>query len=201
MTQSNVAWRARAGAIGGGSAASFRWRSILRITLGGRDQLTLPTQARKRLERERQILACVGSRQHNAQACHPTRYGGKGDGLHKDAGIEQLDTQAFGTLGITDHEGCNGRLRGPQVKAECQHTLLKKAGIVPQLRDLILGLLEQFHRSNTGGHIRGGGGAGKQVRPSALLEIIDEYLASSDVATNDPKRLRERPHLDIDLAE
>src|SRR5438128_1732739 len=31
-TQSHVAWRARAGAIGGGSAARCRWRSILRST-------------------------------------------------------------------------------------------------------------------------------------------------------------------------
>jgi len=33
---------------------------------GGRDQLALPTQARQRLECERQILACVSSGQHDA---------------------------------------------------------------------------------------------------------------------------------------
>ena len=96
-------------------------------------------------ERERQILACIGSGQHDAQACRVAWHGGKGDGLHKDAGIEQLCAQEFGALGLTDHDGCNGRLRAPQVKAKGPHALLKKVGIVPQLRDLILGLLEQCH--------------------------------------------------------
>ena len=176
-------------------------RSTHSVASSGRDQLTLPTQARKRLECERQILACVSSGQHDAQACCVAWHGGKGDGLHKDAGIEQLGTQEFGALGIADHDGGNGRLRVPQVKAKGLHALLKKVGIVPQLRNLVLGLLEQFPGNNAGGHIRGGGRAGKQVRPGALLEIIDEYLTSSDVAANDPKRLRERPRLDIDLAE
>src|SRR5262249_59984093 len=79
--------------------------------------------------------------------------------------------------------------------------LLKEVDIVPQLYYLVLGLLEQFHGGNAGSHICGGGRAGKQIRSGALLEIIDKHLASSDVAANNPKRLRESAHLDIDLAE
>src|SRR5262249_20572394 len=115
--------------------------------------------------------------------------------------MKQLGAQHFGTLSIADHDRRDRGLRAPQIKAEGPQALLKEVRIVPQLCHPVLGPLEELHCRNAGSDISGRGRAGKQIRPGTLLEIIDEYLASSHVAANHPKRLRERAHLDINLAE
>src|SRR5204863_1772344 len=116
-------------------------------------------------------------------------HGGEGYGRHEDPGIEQFGTQYSGALGLTDHNWRDWGLRVPHVKAEGPQALLKEVRIVPQLGNLILGLLEEFHRCNASGDISGCGSAGKQVWPGTLFEIIDEHLASRHITSNHPKRL------------
>src|SRR5262249_41133792 len=140
----------------------------------------------------------------NRQAAVPRREGVPRESLQTSGPTRLLPTReasrAYATT-PTSHDRCDGRLGMPEVKAERAHALLKKMRIVPQLRHRVLGLLEQLHCGNAGGHIRSGRGAGKHVGTGTLLEILDEYLTPRDVAANDPKRFGEHAHLDIDRAE
>lgn len=126
---------------------------------GSRNQLTRSTQARKCLEREPQVLTAVGGGQHDAQARRITGHGRKGHGLHKDSGAEQLGTQELGTLGIADHDGCDGCLCTSHVEAKRPHAFLKDMGVLSQLGHRVLRLLEELDRRKTGGHISGRGRA------------------------------------------
>src|SRR5262249_3500946 len=83
-----------------------------------RNDLTHLADAATGTQRKSQILAAVGGRQHDAQACSIARYGGEGHRLHENPGVEQLRAQNLGALGVADHDRRDRGLRTPQVKAE-----------------------------------------------------------------------------------
>src|SRR4029077_10876511 len=128
--------------------------------------------------------------------------GGVTDGQRQETGIAQRLRELVGAGGVADHDGRDGRLALAGIEAELLEAALEELGVAPELLDEALARvgIEQGEGGLASCDDRGRMGGGKDERPGAMIEELDQLARTADVASERADGFAERADLDVHAA-
>src|SRR5580704_14989 len=145
-------------------------------------------------------LAALERRRHlgaNARLALGHDREGEADDVH--AALEQRIRHAAGERGIAEHHRDDRMLAGLEVESRPREAGAEEARVVEQLRAQLRGVLEELEHGKTRSRDHRRDAVGKEVRPRALPQPLDDFLTRGDVAaTAAPQSLAEGAGENVD---
>ena len=129
--------------------------------------------------------------------------GGEGDACGHDSCIEEGFAEVHGSAAVSDDDGSDGGFAGRSgaaayVEAGVGELLLEVAGVRPETLDALGFLFEDGEGGDAGGRDRWRVRGGEEEGAGAVVEVVDEVAAATDVAAKGSDGLGEGAYLHID---